>query len=164
MKKIILFLSIIFASGLLMVSIYNSIIDAKSWGADIPASIQAARDYYKHIDPRNFYTIIAPVNQLLILLAIIVFWKDSVSLRFYLGISFLLYATIGILTFVYFLPRDLIIFTSPIQGNIEEIGTASTQWSQMNWLRSLLGLVGILFSFKGLDSYYIISQTRSKIS
>jgi hypothetical protein len=54
MKKAILCLSIICASGLTIVSIYNTIVDAKSWGSDIPASIQTARDYYKHVDPRRF--------------------------------------------------------------------------------------------------------------
>jgi hypothetical protein len=39
-----------FASGLVMVTIYNTLVDAKSWGADIPGSIQAARDYFKHVD------------------------------------------------------------------------------------------------------------------
>jgi len=29
----------------------------------------------------------------------------------------------------------------------------------MNWLRALLGLAGVLFSFKGLDAYY---DTRRK--
>src|SRR5215475_6170176 len=94
MKKSILFLSIMCASGLTMVSIYNTIIDAKSWGSDIPTSIQTARDYYKHVDPRRFYAVAGPVNQLLILLTVILFWKDSVSLRFYFGISFISYAAI----------------------------------------------------------------------
>jgi len=39
-KKAILFLSITVASGLLMVSVYNSLVDAESWGFDIPPSIQ----------------------------------------------------------------------------------------------------------------------------
>jgi anthrone oxygenase-like protein len=154
MKKAILFLSIIFASGLVMVTVYNTIVDAKSWGSDIPASIQAARDYYKHVDPRRFYVIIGPPNLLLSLLTIILFWKDGVSLRIYFGASFLLYAAIVILTFTYFIPRDLILFTWPIQDHIEEIRTASRQWSQMNWVRTLLGLAGVLCSCKGLDTYY----------
>jgi len=154
MKKAILFLSIIVASGLLMVSVYNTIVDAKSWGADMPASIQAARDYYKHVDPRRFYAIMGPLNQILSLLTIILFWKYSVSLRFYFAASFLLYAAIVSLTFAYFVPRDLILFTWSIPNHIEEIRTASVQWSLMNWLRSLLGLTGILFSFKGVDTYY----------
>jgi len=44
-----------------MVSIYNTVVDAKSWGSDIPASIQAARDYFQHVDPRRFYEVAGPV-------------------------------------------------------------------------------------------------------
>jgi hypothetical protein len=120
MKKAILFLSIILASGLVMVTVYNTIVDAKSWGSDIPASIQAAREYYKHVDPRRFYAIIGPPNLLLSLLTIILFWKDGVSLRMYFGASFLLYAAIVILTFTYFIPRDLILFTWPVQDHISK--------------------------------------------
>jgi hypothetical protein len=160
MKKLILFLSIISASGLLMITIYNLVVDFKSWGADIPASIQTARNYYSQVDPRIFFQIIAPINQVLILLTIILFWKDSISLRIYFSISFLLYAIIGILTVIYFVPRDIIIFTSPIEGHTEQIKTALSQWRDMQWLRSLLGLVGILFTFKGLDTFYKISQAK----
>ena len=162
MKKLILFLSIISASGLLMITIYNLVVDAKSWGVDIPASIQTARDYYSQVDPRNFFAIVAPTNQFLILLTIILFWKDSISLRIYFIVSFLLYAIIAMLTFIYFVPRDLIIFTSPIEGHTEQIKTALSQWKDMNWLRSLLGLLGILFSLKGLDTFYKINQLKNK--
>ena len=102
MKKTILFLSIICASGLTIVSIYNTVVDAKSWGADIPASIQTTRAYYQHVDPRPFYTIAAPVNLILILLTLILFWKDSVSLRLYFAASLVLYVAILILTLAYF--------------------------------------------------------------
>ena len=159
MKKIILFLSIMVASSLLGVSIYNSVIDAKSWGADIPNSIQAAREYYRNVDPRNFFVIFGPLNQLLILLALILFWKDSIQLRIYFAVSFILYALIVILTFAYFIPRDLILFSKPIPGNIEQIKIASAQWSSMNWIRSLLGLAGILCSLKALDIYYKVKKT-----
>src|SRR5258708_11134507 len=142
MKKSTLFLSIISASGLLMITIYNLVVDSKSWGADIPVSVQTARTYYNQVDPRNFFAIIAPINQLLILLTIILFWKDSRSLRLYFSTSFLLYAIIAILTFIYFVPRDIIIFSSPMEGHTEQIKTAISQWRYMNWIRSLLGLVG----------------------
>ena len=149
-----LFLSIICASGLTMVSIYNSVVDAQSWGSDIPASIQTARDYFQHVDPRRFYVVVGPVNLVLVLLTLILFWKDSVSLRYYFAASLACYAAILILTLAYFIPRDLILFTWSIPDHLEQIRTASAQWSAMNWLRSLLGLAGVLFSFKGLDTYY----------
>ena len=149
-----LFLSIICASGLTTVSIYNSIVDAKSWGSDIPASIQTARDYFEHVDPRRFYVVVGPVNLVLILLTLILFWKDSVSLRYYFAASLACYVAILTLTLAYFIPRDLILFTWSIRDHLEQLRTASARWSAMNWLRSLLGLTGVLFSFKGLDIYY----------
>ncbi len=159
MKKLILFLSIISASGLVMITIYNLVVDANSWGSNIPSSIQTARDYYRQVDPRNFFQIMAPINQILILLTLILFWKDSVSLRIYFSIAFILYAIIAALTFIYFVPRDMIIFNSPIE-NTSQIKTALLQWKQMNWLRSVLGLAGVLYTCKGLDTFYNI-QTRS---
>lgn len=154
MKMAVLYLSILFGSGLVMVTVYNTLIDAKSWNSDIPTSIKTARDYYKHVDPRRFYAIIGPPNMLLSLLTIILFWKDGASLRIYFGLSFALYAAVLVLTFAYFLPRDLILFTWPITDHIEEIRTAARQWGQANWLRTLLGFAGVLCSFKGLDIYY----------
>lgn len=154
MKIAILCLSIVVASGLVMVTVYNTLIDAKSWNSDIPTSIQTARDYYKHVDPRQFYAIFGPPNLLLSLLTIILFWKDGASLRRYFAVSFALYAAILVLTFVYFIPRDLILFTRPISGHLDEIRTAASQWSHVNWLRTFFGLAGVLFSLKGLDTYY----------
>jgi hypothetical protein len=141
-----------------MVSIYNTIIDAQSWGADIPASIQTARDYFRYVDPRRFYTIVGPINEVLIVLAIILFWRNAVSLRVYFAISFLMYTAIVVLTLAYFIPRDLIFFTWSIPDHLGEIRVAVAEWSHMNWLRSLLGFIGVLFSFKGLDSYYTIPR------
>jgi hypothetical protein len=154
MKKAILFLSIITASGLFMITIYNSMVDSTSWGYDIPASVQVARNYYMHIDPRFFFQIVPPINQLLILAAIIWYWKDGKLLRIYFSTSFLLYAVIAILTFFYFVPRDKILFALPIEGHLENIKIALSQWREMNWLRSVLGFTGILFTCKGLDIYY----------
>ena len=154
MKKWVLFLSILCASGLTLVSIYNAIVDAESWGSNIPTSIQTARDYFQHVDPRRFFTVAGPVNLILIVLTLILFWNDSVKIRVYFTTSLVLYAVIVILTLVYFIPRDLMLFTSSIPDHIQEIRAAAAQWSHMNWLRSLLGLVGVLFSFRGLDTYY----------
>src|SRR5438552_14883878 len=138
MKKLILFLSIFCGSGLTMVSIYNTVVDAKSWGSDIPASIQAARDYFQHVDPRRFYEVAGPVNLVLIVLTLILFWKESVSLRFYFAASLASYAAILILTLAYFVTRNLILFTWLISYNLEQLLTASAQWSSMKWLRLLI--------------------------
>ena len=89
-----------------------------------------------------------------LLLTIISFWKDGASLRLYFAASFVLYAVVLVLTFAYFIPRDLILFTWPIRDHIDELRTAASQWIHMNWLRTVVGFAGVLFSFKGLDTYY----------
>jgi hypothetical protein len=154
MKLAILFLSIIMASGLTMVTVYNTLVDARSWSSDIPASIQTARDYYKHVDPRRFYLIAGPPTVLLSLLTTIAFWRDPVSLRFYFCTSFVLYAALVILTVTYFVPRDLILFARPMPDHVDELRAAAGQWSRMNWLRTVLGCAGVWFSVRGLDAYY----------
>ncbi|HKR54424.1 MAG TPA: DUF1772 domain-containing protein, partial [Chthoniobacterales bacterium] len=154
MKKLVLCFSIICASGLTLLSIYNTVIDAQSWASDIPASIQTARDYFQHVDPRRFYAVAGPINVILILLTIVLFWKDGVSLRVYFAISLLMYVAIVAVTLAYFIPRDLILFTWSIPDHLDQIRTAAAEWSHMNWLRTVLGLIGVLFSFKGLDAYY----------
>ena len=63
MKNIIVFLSISIASGILFVNLYTSLIDAKSWGSDIPNSIGAAREYFKAVTPGDYFRIFSPLNQ-----------------------------------------------------------------------------------------------------
>src|SRR5205823_12833331 len=125
MKKLMLFLSIICASGLTMVSIYNTVVDAKSWSTDIPASMQTARDYFEHVDPRRFYVVVGPVNLVLILLTLIVFWSDSVSLRYSFAASLACYAAILILSLAFFIPRDLILFTCSFPHHLEQFRSPS---------------------------------------
>jgi hypothetical protein len=161
MKKLILFLSITCASGLTLVSIYNTVVDAQSWTSDIPTSIQTARDYFQHVDPRRFYAVAGPVNEILILLTIILFWKNGVSLRVYFAVSFLMYTAIVALTLAYFVPRDLILFRWSIPEHLDQIRTAAAEWSHMNWFRTLLGLVGLFFSYKGLDTYYKSAREKT---
>jgi hypothetical protein len=49
MKKGVLFLSITFMAGVTFVNIYNSIVDARSWGQNIPESVQATRVYFSAV-------------------------------------------------------------------------------------------------------------------
>jgi hypothetical protein len=156
MKVTIAFLSIFMASGLTMVTVYNTVVDAKSWGSDVPASIQTARNYYEHGDPRRFYLIAGPPTLLLGVLTTILFWRDAVSLRLLFGASAACYVVIVVLTVSYFVPRDLMLFRGPMPEHLDEIRVAVGQWSRMNWARTLLGCAGVYCSMRGLDLYYTI--------
>ncbi|MEO8088444.1 MAG: DUF1772 domain-containing protein [Bacteroidota bacterium] len=156
MKNTLLFLSICIASGLLLANVYNSLIDAKSWGSDIPNSISTAREYFKAVNPGNFYRIFSPVNQFVGLVVLILFWKASPSIRWCLGIAFGLYVLSDVFTFAYFYPRNEIMFKTTQLTDVETLKKVWAEWNTMNWVRSLMMLIGLFFSFLSLHKIYTL--------
>ena len=156
MKNAVLFASIAVASGLLLTNIYTSIIDAKSWGSAIPQSIETARKYFNVVNPGNFFRIFSPVNQVLGLLALILFWKSSPAIRANLGIAFAFYLIGEALTFGYFYPRNDILFRTAQLTDVETLTKTWSQWNSMNWIRSLVLLIGLIFSFLSLHKIYVL--------
>ena len=150
MKTIILYLSIVFASGVLFVNMYNSIVDTLAWGAHFPQSIQTARAYYQNVNPGTFFRVFSPLNQALGLLSLILFWKASRQVRTFLLVAFILYVLADVFTFAYFYPRNDIMFKSDVSTNLQAIKTAWKQWGPMNWLRSFIIVAGLMCSFIAL--------------
>lgn len=150
MRKIVLYASVAFSSGLFFTNIYNSIVNAANWESNIPQSITATRDFFVVANPGTFFQLIDPTNMLLIVLALILFWKIS-SIRLFLGIALLFYASSMILTFNYFYPRNEVMFLSEQLPDTETLKKAASEWGRMNWVRSLIWLAGLVCSFIALD-------------
>ena len=70
----------------------------------------------------------SPVNQVLGLLAVILFWNSSPSIRLYLGIAFIMYVLADVLTFAYFYPRNDIMFRDGDLSNIEMMKRVWSEW------------------------------------
>jgi hypothetical protein len=151
-KKMLLFLSIVVASGILVTNIYTSVVDATSWGSNIPESLHAARNYFKVVNPGIFFRVASPLNQVLALLALILFWKSVPSARKFLAIALGCYILTDVFTFAYFYPRNEIMFVSGT--DTDTMSTAWSQWTSMNWLRSLIVFAGVCASFVSLDVIY----------
>jgi hypothetical protein len=156
MNLLFLFASISLASGLLFANIYHSMVDVRSWGANIPVSIETARGYFKIVNPGNFFRIISPVNQVVALLVLILSWNVSTTARLYSGIAFALYLFTEVFTFAYFHPRNKIILEiSPLP----DINTLKKAWSErrnMDWFRRFMIVTGLVFSFLALHEIYSV--------
>jgi hypothetical protein len=149
-RKPILISAATFAAGLLFVNVYNSVIDTVSWGSNIPASIQTTRDYFKSVNPGNFFRIFSPINQVLTLLALIICWKASKKIRIYCALALLFAVASDVFTFAYFYPRNEILFNAPLDTKLDAVKTAWSEWSVMNWPRSGLVLLNLVFDFAAL--------------
>lgn len=143
------------ASGLLFANVYTSIVDATSWGSDIPNSIAAAREYFKVVNPGDFFRVFSPINQVLGLLALILFWKSTPTIRLYVGIAFVLYILSDVMTFAFFYPRNDILFKDAALTEVDRLRKVWSEWNSMNWVRSALLLVGIVFSGMALNGWYL---------
>ena len=152
-QKMVLFLSITVASGLLVTNIYTSVVDATSWGSNIPESLQAARDYFKVINPGTFFRVASPLNQVLAVIALVLFWKSVPSARLFLGIALGCYILTDAFTFAYFYPRNEIMFVKGTDPAV--MSKAWSEWNTMNWLRSLIIFAGVCASFVSLDKIYM---------
>jgi hypothetical protein len=152
-RKLFICLAATFAAGLLFVNIYNSVVDTPNWGGNIPASIQASRDYFRFATPATFYRVISPLGQILTLLALILCWTADRRVRYFLLAALVLAVAADPLTFGYFYPRNKIMFIDPIEGNVAAIRSAFAQWATVNWIRSAVVAAGLLFDFAALTQF-----------
>ena len=127
MKRIFIYASMATAAGLLFANIYTSLVDARSWGSLFPASIETARKYYQSVNPGDFFRIFSPLNQGFGLLCLLLFWKSGIKIRLLLGAAFLCYFMAEGLTFLYFYPRNDIMFKAEVT-DLEKIKAAWLQW------------------------------------
>jgi len=147
LRKLSLALAISLAAGLLFTNIYTSVVDARNWGSNITASIQTARDYFKTANPGTFYRVFSPANQVAGLLALILCWRAGKRIRIYCAIALVCAVGVDLFTFAYFYPRNDIMFKSPIATNLDAIKAALEQWRSMNWVRTLICAVTLVFDF-----------------
>jgi hypothetical protein len=157
MKQSILFASMAIASGLVLTNIYTSIVDVPAWGNNIPASLEIARQYYRVSNPGDFFRIFSPINQALGLLCVVLFWKRSTKIRSLLIVACIMYLAGEAMTFMYFYPRNDIMFKSDIT-QVENLKTTWLQWRSMNWVRTLIIATGVICSATALHYTYITSM------
>jgi hypothetical protein len=161
MKKLVLYAAIALSSGLFFTNIYNSIVNAANWESNIPLSIKATKDFFTVANPGTFFKLIDLPNLILIVFALILFWKNSPSIRLYLGIAILCFISSLVLTFTYFYPRNEIMFLSEQLPDTETLKRVAAEWGRMNWVRSLIWLVGLICTFNALDKATI--NTRNSV-
>ena len=134
--------------------------DARSWGSDIPDSIATARQYFRVVDPGVFFRLFSPINQALGLIALLIFWKASSAVRLSLFIALVCYLSAEAMTFGYFFPRNDIMFRDAALTDVDLLRRTWLEWSNMNWVRTAILLVGVIFSILSLHKITQLANER----
>lgn len=153
MKTFVLCLSICVASGVLFVNVYTSLVDSRAWGSDIPNSIGAAREYFKTVTPANFFRVFSPLNQVIAAVALVLFWKLP-PVRWYCVAALVFYVLGDAMTFAYFYPRNDIMFKTASLNDTALLTKTWSEWITMNWVRTAVVAIGVVFSFLALHKSY----------
>jgi hypothetical protein len=95
----------------------------------------------------NFFRLFSPINQLLGILVLILFWKSVPSIRMFTGAALVMYLVAEAMTFGYFYPRNAVLFSTASLTDIDLLKKTWSQWNSMNWVRSGVLLTGIIFLF-----------------
>jgi uncharacterized membrane protein len=162
MKQSVLYLSMAVAAGLTLTNIYTSLVDVPSWESSVPASIEVAREYYKVSNPANFFRIFSPLNQLLGLVCMVMFWHRSKTVRYCLIAAFILYVIGEGMTFEYFYPRNAILFLTDTK-DVDLLARTLQEWGAMNWVRTAVIAAGLVGSSTALHFSYKVQPARPAI-
>ncbi len=150
-----------FAAGLLFTNVYNSVIDAHSWGSALPGSIQTARDYFSSRNPGDFYRFASPINQVIALATLALCWRAGGRVRALFAAALVIAVLSDMFTFAYFYPRNHIMFEAPMQAGLEAIRRAQAEWATMNWVRSAGVGLNLILSFGGL--FALLNPQRARV-
>jgi len=110
----------------------------------------------KTVSPANFFRILSPLNQVLALAVLVLFWKSSSPIRMRLAAAFVLYVLTDVMTFAYFYPRNEIMFRAAQLNDVTLLRETWASWSAMNWVRSSILLAGVILSCVSLHKIYSI--------
>jgi hypothetical protein len=150
-QRVVLYLSIVGLGGVLGANAYNSVVDAPSWGASIPESLETARKYFESTNPGTFFRVASPLAQIFTLIALVVCWKAGAWIRVLIGIALVLTVCADLLTFLYFYPRNEIMLVQPI--DVAAATQAWQEWSWMNHVRSGLVFAALVCQLAALSRF-----------
>ena len=150
-KEIVLCAAIIFLGVLLGASIYESVVMAPNYRANIPESLEHARKFMSVTNPGNFFRIAAPLAQISLLVSLILNWKRPRGRRWWLITALILVVIADVITFTFHYPRNAILFTNPMSVAPQELQQAANEWAYGNYIRFSLvamSLICSLIAFK----------------
>jgi uncharacterized membrane protein len=151
------------AAGITLTNVYTSLVDVPAWENSIPNAMATARQYFSVSNPGTFFRIFSPMNQLLGLASLLLFWKRGTQVRLLLIAAFLLYITGEGMTFKYFYPRNEILFG---KQSVDEATLQSimAEWRSMNWVRTAIISAGVICSALALHKTYLVTAVRSQFA
>jgi hypothetical protein len=125
------------------------VVMAPNYERDIPASVEAAREFLKKITPAHYFRPISPIAQVFSLVGLVASWSLT-AVRWWLIVALGLLVLLDAITFSYHYPRLATLFKGPMPADSKVLGRAAREWALGNIARAVLLLVAFLSALQAV--------------
>ena len=117
---------------------YESVVMAPNYAAQVPESLQRARNFLVVSNPGNYFRVLAPATQITLVLAVLLTWRVPGARWWILGALAGAVLTDAI-TYTFHYPRNAILFQQPLTGvPVSSLQAAAREWGPGNLVRVAL--------------------------
>ena len=118
--------------------VYESVVMAPNYAANVPESLEHAKQFMRVTNPGNYFRVVAPLTQIAFLITLVLNWRGASERRWWLFSAFALVIAVDVITFTFHYPRNAILFTDPMNTPPTVLAAAATEWIYGNFVRVCL--------------------------
>src|SRR6478672_11058690 len=108
LMNISLVVAIILIGAVFGAAFYESVVMAPNYAANVPNSLEHAKEFFSVANPGNFFRLVAPVTQITLLIALVFNWRGAPERRWWILGALLLAVATDVITFTFHYPRNAI--------------------------------------------------------
>ncbi len=127
---------------LLGASSYESVVMAPNYSANIPNSLETARQFFSINNPGVFFRVLAPATEVLALVSTVLCWRTK-GARWWMLAAFGAIIAADVITFTFHYPRNDLLFTNPLSVPKDQLMQAANEWAVGNYARIALLVVAL---------------------
>lgn len=129
---------------------YESVVMAPNFAVNVPESLTHARGFLAQSHPGNFFRVLAPATQVLLLLSVILNWRARKA-RWWLVTALAFMVLTDVITYTFHYPRNDLMFVQPLENSTPEaLEAAAREWGTGNYARIALIAGSAVYALRGL--------------
>ena len=135
-------------------TIFSVMVEYPNWFANIPASLEATRNFYRVLHPGYFFQIVAPLGFLTGIACVVVGWRISKARNLVIA-SLVILVAAELLTFFYIYPRLGIMFgPGAASQTVEALREAARDFTNADRVRTIMSLTSTGLSIAALMAFF----------
>jgi len=151
-RQCVLALAVIAVCMSLGAACYESVVMAPNFAANVPDGLMHARGFLTQSHPGNYFRVLAPATQVLLLLSVILNWRTR-NARWWLVTAFALMVLTDVITYTFHYPRNDLMFVQPLESSTPEaLEAAAREWGTGNYARIALIAGSAVMALRGLNA------------